>query len=63
LNHFKVVILDYSKILQSLYAEDIMLYIYDIVIKFRIFNIIGYGSHAKGRTHIEGIEKGRKPKT
>jgi hypothetical protein len=26
-------------------------------------NIIGHGSHAKGRAHTGGIGKGRKPKT
>jgi hypothetical protein len=30
---------------------------------FRKYNIIGHGSHAKGRTHTGGIGKGRKPKT
>jgi hypothetical protein len=31
--------------------------------KTNAVNIIGHGSHIKGRTHIGGIEKGRKPKT
>jgi hypothetical protein len=38
-------------------------HIWTLALKKKNGNTLGHGSHTKGRTHTEGIGKGKKPKT